>query len=212
MPVLVTSKFDEDWIKNEWASLVTPFFHYKSVGNFLRCSKAPNSVRSGLIWPKFKLFRDFMPIFVTCKFEKDLIERWRHRFPHYKSMGAFCCHRNQSFDPIYPKTLCSLSPIPVMLHIKFDQDWPTGHIQVSSEKLWQNHRMTEGQGKSSIAPTFSKRAIMTWVQNVEKVTKINLRILAKLHVHPQTMTKKNPVTFQKDWHKTVRVGHTRYPL
>ena len=24
---------------------------------------------------------------------------------------------------------------------------------------WQNHRMTEGQGKSSIAPTFSKRAI-----------------------------------------------------
>ena len=49
-------------------------------------------------------------------------KRWRHRFPHYKSMGAFCCHGNQSFDPICPKTLCT----PVMLHIKFDQDWPTG--------------------------------------------------------------------------------------
>ena len=41
-------------------------------------------------------------------------------------MGAFCCHGNQSFDPICPKTLCSLSPTPVMLHIKFDQDWPIG--------------------------------------------------------------------------------------
>ena len=35
MPVLVTSKFDEDPIKNERASLATPFSHYKSMGNFL---------------------------------------------------------------------------------------------------------------------------------------------------------------------------------
>ena len=34
MPVLVTSKFDEDLIKNERASLETPFSHYKSMGNF----------------------------------------------------------------------------------------------------------------------------------------------------------------------------------
>ena len=34
MAVLVTSKFDEDPIKNEWASLETPFSHYKSMGNF----------------------------------------------------------------------------------------------------------------------------------------------------------------------------------
>ena len=53
-------------------------------------------------------------------------KRWKHRFPHYKSMGAFCCHGYQSFDPICPKILCSLSPTPVMLHIQFDQDWPTG--------------------------------------------------------------------------------------
>ena len=52
-------------------------------------------------------------------------KRWRHQFPHYKSMGAFCCHGNQGFDPICPKTLCSLSPTLVMLHIKIDQDWPT---------------------------------------------------------------------------------------
>ena len=40
-------------------------------------------------------------------------------------MGAFFCHGHQSFDPICLKSLCSLSPPPVMLHIKFDQDWPT---------------------------------------------------------------------------------------
>ena len=35
MPVLVTSNFDDDLIKNEQASMETPFFHYKSMGNFL---------------------------------------------------------------------------------------------------------------------------------------------------------------------------------
>ena len=36
---------------------------------------------------------------------KTTEKRWRHRFPHYKSMGAFCCHGNQSFDPICPKKM-----------------------------------------------------------------------------------------------------------
>ena len=37
MPVLVTSNFDDDSIKNVWASKGTPFSHYmyKSMGNFL---------------------------------------------------------------------------------------------------------------------------------------------------------------------------------
>ena len=35
MPVLVTSNFDDDSIKNEPASMETPFSHYKSMGNFL---------------------------------------------------------------------------------------------------------------------------------------------------------------------------------
>ena len=87
-------------------------------------------------------------------------KRWRHRFPYYKSMGVFCCHRNQSFKPICPKTLFNPSPTLMMLHIKFDQHWSTGlrDIQVSSE-LWQNDRIPEGQGKSSIAPLFQSGAI-----------------------------------------------------
>ena len=35
MHVLVTSNFNNDLIKNERASMETPFFHYKSMGNFL---------------------------------------------------------------------------------------------------------------------------------------------------------------------------------
>ena len=34
MPVLVTSNFDDDSIKNERASMETPFSHYKSMGIF----------------------------------------------------------------------------------------------------------------------------------------------------------------------------------
>ena len=67
MPVLVTSKFNEDPIKNEQASLEAPFSHYKSIGNFFRRSRAPNSIGSCLIWTKFELTQD-------SKFEKDLIK------------------------------------------------------------------------------------------------------------------------------------------
>ena len=132
MPVLVTSNFDDDSIETERASMETAFSHYKSMGR----SRAANSVVSGPIWLKFELDRDFMHVLVTCKYEKDRIKSNREKvetsFSHYKSIGAFCCHGNQSFDPICPKTLCSLFPTPVMLHIKFDQDWPNcfGDIQV----------------------------------------------------------------------------------
>ena len=33
MPVQVTSNFDDDSIKNEWASMETLFSHYKSMWN-----------------------------------------------------------------------------------------------------------------------------------------------------------------------------------
>ena len=72
MPVLVTSNFDDDSIKNEQASMATPFSHYKSMG-FLRCSRAANSLVAGPIWPKFELIHNIMHVLVTSKFEKDRI-------------------------------------------------------------------------------------------------------------------------------------------
>ena len=35
MPVLVTSNFDDDSIKNKQASMESPFSHYKFLGNYL---------------------------------------------------------------------------------------------------------------------------------------------------------------------------------
>ena len=79
MPLLVTSNFDDDSIKNEQASMETPFFHYKSMGNFFRRSRAANSVVSGPIWPKFKLVWDFMQVLITCKYKKDQIKGNREK-------------------------------------------------------------------------------------------------------------------------------------
>ena len=114
-----------------------PFSYYKSMGIFYT-SRAANSVVSGPIWPKFELVRDFMHVLVTSKYKKDRSKttekRWRHQFLHYKSMWVFCCHGNQSFDPICPKTVCSLSLIQMMLQIKFDQYWPTGFRDIQVHK------------------------------------------------------------------------------
>ena len=140
MPVLVTSTFDDDFIKNERASMETPFSHYKCMGNFFRCSKAANSIASGPIWPKFELVQILCMSSLPASIKKDGIksnrERWRHHLPHYKSMGAFCCYGRHNFDPICLITLCSLSPPPVMLHIKFDHNWPTGLRDIQKCKIF----------------------------------------------------------------------------
>ena len=49
------------------------FPHYKSMGVFLSCSRAANSVVGGPIWPKFELIHNIMHVLVTSKFEKDRI-------------------------------------------------------------------------------------------------------------------------------------------
>ena len=103
-----------------------------------RRSRAANSVVSGPIWSKSELVRDFMHFLVTCKYKKDRIKSNREKvktpFPHYKSIGAFCCHGHQIFDPICLKSICSLSPPPVILHIKFNRDWPTGLRDIKFRK------------------------------------------------------------------------------
>ena len=105
MPVLVTSNFDDDLIKNEWATMETAYSHYKSIGIFLD-AKTVHSEVSGPIWQKFELVRDFMHVLVTYKYitrirSKATEKSWRHHFPHYKSMGAFCCHGHQSASKHY---------------------------------------------------------------------------------------------------------------
>ena len=95
-----------------------------------------------------------LPASIKRNGSKATEKRWRHHFPHYKSMGAFCCHGHQSFDPICLKTLCSLSPPPVMLHIRFDQDWPTGFrdIQVQKRKIFVISRASNSKVSGLIRP------------------------------------------------------------
>ena len=92
--------------------------HYTSI---FQTHKGRYSGVGGGIWPKFKLihvimhvrpnfelFLHVMDVLVTCKNEEDPIKNesseWSQDFPHYNPMGAICCHRNQSSDPIWPKT------------------------------------------------------------------------------------------------------------
>ena len=99
-----------------------------------RRSRASNFKVNGPIWPEIELVRDFMFVFITCKFEEDQIKNESlssgQHFLHYKSKGAIGCRGNSNFDPVCPKALCYLSLNPVMLHIKFDQDWPAGHTVI----------------------------------------------------------------------------------
>ena len=70
MPVLVTCKFDEDWVHSNIEKMETPFSHSKSMGR----SKTDNSVMNSPTRPKFELVQHLMFVLVTCKFYKGSIK------------------------------------------------------------------------------------------------------------------------------------------
>ena len=75
---------------------------------------------------------------------------WSQYFPHYNSMGAICCHGNQSSGKIWPKTLWSQSPTPKMLQMKFDDRQPA--VLRGICPIWKCGP-TEGQTDASSSPT-----------------------------------------------------------
>ena len=80
-----------------------------------------------------------MHVLVTCKYKKDRIKKQPRKagdiiFPIISQCGLSVAMET-SFDPICPKTLRCLSPTHMMLHIKFDQDWPTGFRDIQVQKL-----------------------------------------------------------------------------
>ena len=86
MLVLVTCKFDKGSINNERASVATSFSHYSLWEIFpvlqgkLHWSEWSNPVG---IWTRLGYLQ------VWRRSEKKWQKRWKHHFPHYKSMGAF---------------------------------------------------------------------------------------------------------------------------
>ena len=69
-----------NWLQRYSSSKVWNFCH----------SRSNNSKMSGLIRPKIERNRAFIPVLVTSNFD-------------YKSVGAFCCHGNQSFRSYLPQ-------------------------------------------------------------------------------------------------------------
>ena len=108
-----------------------------SLREIFRCSRAANSVVSGPIWPKLNLCKtlciSLLPVSIQRIGSKANEKKWRHLFPNYNPMGVFCCHGHQNSDPVCLKT-CSLYPPQIMLHIKFDGDWP---IHPKNTQVWK---------------------------------------------------------------------------
>ena len=92
-------------IELEWSQ---HFSHYKSMGIFpdAQGQLTPQSlVRSGPISDLFKmLWMSLLPARIKTIRSKMKALEWSQDFPNYNPMGAICCHGNQSFDPIWPKT------------------------------------------------------------------------------------------------------------
>ena len=142
MPVLVTSNLM--MIRSNMNELAwRQHFPILSLWEIFRRSRAANSVVSGPIWPKFELVRDYMHVLVTCKYKKDRIKNKQGGyivFPIISHWGlSVAMETRVLFQSAQNQTLCSLSPTPVMLHIKFDRDWPTGFRDI---QIWKCGRPT----------------------------------------------------------------------
>ena len=150
MAVLVTCKLKMIGSKVKVLSFGQHFLHYKSMGKFF--------IAQGRVTLKWTVWSGNSSKFYDClHLHASLMTiQWKmkslssgQQFPHYKSMGAIGCHGNSNFDPIYPKALCYVSfPHPVMLHTKFDQDWPTGLRDIQIWKCGWRLQQLDGRRTS----------------------------------------------------------------
>ena len=109
----------------EWSQC---FSHFKSMGIFPNpqgqlthksfVGYCPISNPSEILW------LSLLPARIKKNQSKMKELEWSQGFPHYNPMGAIHCHGNQSSNLIWSKTLCSQSPTPMMLLMKFDYDQP----------------------------------------------------------------------------------------
>ena len=69
-----------------------------------------------------------MPVLVTCKFDEDQIKTegvsMETVFPTISQWELSVAMATTVLMESAPKPKISLSPIPLMIHIKCDQDWP----------------------------------------------------------------------------------------
>ena len=159
MHVIITCKYEKDSIKNSREKVETS--HYKPMGVFsdVQGQLTPQSVvRAGRNSNSSELScMSSLPASMKRIGWKTGEKKWRHSFLHYNPMGAFCCHGNQSSDPIWPKTKCSLFPQP---NDASDKIWlrSTRWFQrYSCLKVW-THRRTDARthGRTPARPVSYK--------------------------------------------------------
>ena len=86
-----------------------------------------SEVRSGLTSNSSKLScMSSLPASIKKISSNTTKKKWQRCFLHNNPMEAICCHGNHSSHSICPKTLCSLSPNPMLLQTKFDCNCPGG--------------------------------------------------------------------------------------
>ena len=119
---------------NKQASLKTPFSHCKSMGKFSDAQRQLTPVISCPIWMKFELVRDLMHVLLPASLKMIWSEKakktWRHCFPYYKSMGAFCWNGNKFWSNL-PPNLMQPFPNPSDATLKI-----LSRLANSSSKVW----------------------------------------------------------------------------
>ena len=132
---LVTCKNDEDPPKLKALECSQHFSYYKSMG-IISDAQGQLTPQSPEAWWLYSL--SVRKKEIQSKMEE---QECSQDVPHYNPMGAFCCHGNQSSDPILSKTVCSLSPTPMMPQMKFDFIRPAGprdvHVWKCKQTNWR---------------------------------------------------------------------------
>ena len=145
-------------------------------------------VRGDVIWKCWRPTDGWMPAY-TISSRISLRLRWANKSNYciQTSSPKGNDHSPESNVPrsICPKTLCSLSPTPMMLHIKFDQDWPTGFrdIQVQKCEIF----VTQGQVTPKWVVWFSPKSnstellCLSWLPATLMMIQSNMNKLAWRH-------------------------------
>ena len=137
MPIQVIGNFHKDAIKTKKKVML------RTRSNMPFFDTQVQLTPKWTVWP----CRDSnLPRLNGCPGNLQVWQRSDQHFPHYKSMGAFGCRGNQSFYPICPKTLYCLSPTLVMLHIKYEHNWPT------DSEIFKFESVADGQQQTDSGP------------------------------------------------------------
>ena len=144
---LVTCKNEEDPSKND-CTRSQYVSHYMSMGIFQTQGQLTPKSLSDLA--EFRTHSRFMVVLVTCKNKEDPIKiegaRVVTRFsPIITLWELSVAMRHQSSDPIWPKILCSQSPTPMMLQMKYYYDPPAGLRDIHVGKCGRTHERMDGR-------------------------------------------------------------------